>query len=96
MENTVSQFPALMWSPEGECRTFACEKDVPKGWTPYHPSSPRGAAETPAVAPPEKKTELSRDQITQALRDRQIPYSKNAQTSALYAKLIEAVETSEA
>jgi len=95
-------FPSWMYGPNGASAVFKSAEEVPAGWADHPskvvaelPAPPADPVELPA-APDDAKPGLSRKQITDALAERKIPFSKNTPTKALYDKLLEVVEASEA
>lgn len=87
-------WPSWRYGPKDQAAVFEREEDVPMGWE-DHPSKVKDLdmdVEQPQATP----LSMTREQIVAGLKERNIPFQRNAATAVLHEKLIDHVEANEA
>lgn len=83
-------FPKWMFGPGGASQLVASAAEIPEGFV----SHPKDVREDGSLPDKTDEVPLTRAQITEALKERKLPFKQTAPTKALYDQLVAAVEAS--
>lgn len=84
-------YPAYKWHPQtGDAKIFESASEVPEGWLDTHPANLKNVT---TDAPKSDELPMSRDEIKDALKAGNIEFVSNAKTPALYALLVENLQS---